>query len=70
MWTNVNQVYSTNHSQNSWAHLAGTNAWHKILTGAADGVTNVFVVLATARASNRQVYVVLDANKNITAVYM
>ena len=70
MWTNVNQVYSTHHSQNAWAHLAGTNAWHRILTGAADGVTNVHLVLSAAKANNRQVYVVLDANKNITAVYM
>jgi uncharacterized protein YbjT (DUF2867 family) len=70
MWTNVNQVYTTYHSQNAWAHLAGTNAWHKILTGAADGVTNVHLILTAAKANNRQVYVVLDANKNITAVYM
>ncbi len=70
MWTNINQVYTTNNSQNAWAHQAGTNAWHKVLTGAADGVTNVHVVLSTARANNRQVYVAFDANKNITAVYM
>ncbi len=70
MWTNINQIYTTNHSQNAWAHLAGTNAWHKVLTGAADGVTNVYVVLASARANNRQVYVGFDANKNIIAVYM
>lgn len=70
MWTTINQVYSTHHSQNAWAHLAGTNAWHKILTGANDGVTNVFVLLSTAKGNSLQVYVVLDANKNITAVYM
>ena len=50
--------------------LAGTNAWHKILTGAADGVTNVHVVLSSAKANARQVYVVFDGSKNITAVYM
>jgi hypothetical protein len=70
VWTNINQVYSTHNSQNAWAHLAGTNAWHRILTGATDGVTNVFVLLCTAKANNRQVYVVQDANKNITGVYM
>lgn len=70
MWTNINQVYSSRDSQNAWAYLAGTNRWHKILTGAADGVTNVFVLLCTARASNRQVYIVLDASSNITAAYM
>ncbi len=70
MWTNINQVYTTHHSQNVWAHLAGTNAWHKVLTGASDGVTNVHVVLSAAKANARQVYVALDANKNIVAVYM
>jgi len=70
MWTNINLVYSTFNSQNAWALLAATNAWHRILPGASDGVTNVFVVLSCAKANNRQAYVVLDANKNITAVYM
>jgi hypothetical protein len=70
MWTNINQVYASKDAQNAWAHLAGTGAWHRILPGAADGVTNVYVLLCTAKASNRQVYVVLDASKNITAVYM
>ncbi len=70
MWTNINQVYSTYQSQNAWAYLAATNAWHRILTGASDGVTNVFVLLSNARANNRQAYVVLDANKNITAAYI
>lgn len=70
MWTNINYVYSTFNSQNAWAHLAATNSWHRILTGASDGVTNVFVVLSCAKANNRQAYVVLDANKNITAAYM
>ena len=70
MWTNINQVYASHDSQNAWAHLAATNAWHKILAGAADGVTNVFVLLCAAKANNRQVYIVLDASKNITAAYM
>ena len=70
MWTNINQVYTTRDSQNAWAHLVATNAWHKILPGAADGVTNVHLLLTAAKANNRQAYVVLDANKNITAAYM
>ena len=70
MWTNINQVYASRDSQNAWAHLASTNAWHRILTGVADGVTNVFVLLCAAKANNRQVYIVQDANKNITAAYM
>ena len=70
MWTNLNQVYSSRDSQNAWAHLASDNAWHKILTGAADGVTNVFLILTIAKAVNRQAYVVLDGSGNITAAYM
>jgi hypothetical protein len=70
MWTKINQVYTSHHSQNGHAHLVGTNAWHKILPNAPDGVTNVFVLLTTAKGNDRQVYVVFDANKNITAAYM
>lgn len=70
MWTKINQVFTSNHGQNAWAYLAGTNAWHKVLTGAADGVTNVFVLLTAGKAHDRQVYVVLDASKNITQVYL
>jgi hypothetical protein len=70
MWTNINQIYASHHSQNAYAHLAGTNAWHRILPQAADGVTNVHVLLTAARANNRQAYVVFDASKNITAAYV
>jgi len=70
MWTVINQVYTTRDSQNAWAHLASDNAWHKILTGATDGVSNVFVVLSCAKGNGKQAYIVLDAAKNITAAYM
>lgn len=70
MWTVINQVYCSRDSQNAWAHLALDNAWHKILPGSPDGVTNVFMILTTAKGNNRQAYVVLDAPKNITAAYM
>jgi len=70
VWTKINQVYTSRVAQNAWAHLVGTNAWHKILPGAADGVTNVHVLLSTAKANDRQVYIVLDASNNITAAYM
>lgn len=70
MWTQVNQVFSTHHSQNAWAHLAVDGAWHKILPNAPDGVTNVHLLLTTARANSRQAYVVLDAAKNITQAYL
>jgi hypothetical protein len=70
VWTTINQVYSSKDSQNAWAHLASDNAWHKVLTGATDGVTNVFVLLCAAKASGKQVYIVLDGGGNIVAAYM
>jgi hypothetical protein len=70
MWTNVNQVYCSRDGQNAWAHLAGTNAWHKILPGAADGVTNVHLLLTAAKANNRQAYVVRDGGNNIIQAYL
>lgn len=70
MWTLINQVYATRDAQNAWAHLAGTNQWNKILPGAADGVTNVLLLLTAAKASNKQAHVVLDANKNIVQAYL
>ena len=70
MWTMINQVYCSRDAQNCWAHLAGTNAWHKILPGAADGVTNVHLILTTAKGSNRQAYVVRDGAGNIIQAYM
>ena len=48
----------------------GTNAWHRILPGVADGVTNVHLLLTAAKANNRQAYVVRDANGSITAAYV
>ncbi|WP_026926223.1 hypothetical protein [Granulicoccus phenolivorans] len=70
MWTQVNQVFTTHHAQNAWAHLASDNAWHKILPNAADGVTNVHLLLSLARANGKQAFVVLDAAKNITQAYL
>jgi hypothetical protein len=70
MWTAINQVYATRDAQNAWAHLAATNAWHRILAGSGDGVTNVFLILTAAKANNKQAYVVRDASGNITAAYM
>ncbi|KQR00042.1 hypothetical protein ASF72_17200 [Arthrobacter sp. Leaf141] len=70
MWTLINQIFTTHHAQNAWALLAVDGAWHKILPNAADGVTNVHLLLITARANGKQAYVVLDAAKNITQVYL
>ena len=70
MWTNVSEVFTSDDSQNAWAYLAGTNSWCKILPNAADGVTNIFLLICTAMANGRQIYAVLDGTNNITQVYM
>ena len=70
MWTLINQIFTTNQPQNAWAHLAVDNTWHKILPNAADGVTNVHMVLSVGKANGKQAFVVLDAAKNITQVYL
>jgi len=70
MWTQINQVYTTHNSQNCWAHFAATGKWHKVVTGAVDGVTNMFVLLCAAKANGKQVYAVLDAAGNLSALYL
>lgn len=70
MWTAINQIFTSHHAQNAWAHLAVDGAWHKVLPNAADGVTNVHLLLGIAKANGNQVYVVLDGANNITQVYL
>jgi astacin len=63
----VSQVYATPHSKNAWAYLAG-HGWRKVDPKAADGVTNVFACLASARANAHKVHAQIDGAK-IYAVY-
>ncbi|HYR10015.1 MAG TPA: hypothetical protein VEQ60_19735 [Longimicrobium sp.] len=68
MWQNINQTYSTPHSMNAWAALPA--GWRKVKPLAADGVTNTFLLLALARATNKQAHVTTDGVNEITAVYL
>ena len=73
MWVKVNQIYASNGSQNSWAHLnQGTTVigWRRIKTGAADGVSNVHIALTAAKVTDRQAYVAIDGSNLITAAYV
>jgi len=70
MWTKINQVYATPHSQNVWAFAAATNKWHQVAKTSVDGSTNVFLLLATAQGSGKQVYLITDANSAITGAYL
>lgn len=70
MWTLINQTYATHHSQNAWASLATNNTgYRKIAPNAADGVSNVFLMLVAARATTKSAYVVSNSTNQITAAY-
>jgi hypothetical protein len=68
-WTNINQTYTTPQHKNAWAHLASANAWRRVNPDQPDGVANVFLLLALARATNKQANVNTDAANNIVNVY-
>lgn len=57
----VTQVFSTVQSQNAWAYFQGLG-WRKIMTGAADGVTNMLAVFAEAVANGRRVTIYADGS--------
>jgi len=70
MWSNINRIFTTHNSQNCWAHLSTTNNWHRVYPGAPDGVTNVYLILAAAKANNKPAFVVKDSAGKITAAYI
>jgi Astacin (Peptidase family M12A) len=55
----ITQVYATPGSRNAWAYFSGLG-WRRIDPASTDGVTDVFVVLASARATGRTVHAFLD----------
>jgi hypothetical protein len=66
----VNYTYAHHGSQYVYAYLDGGLGWKRVKTGAADGVTNLFLLLTTAKANDRQVHVNLDAADMITHAYL
>lgn len=73
MWTsnvNVTQTYTSHHSQNSWAILSGggLSGWKQIRPNAADGVTNVFMILCAALANGRKIDVFIVSDQIERAV--
>ncbi len=69
MWMNINQTYCTPHSKNAWAHLPSAG-WRKVQQTSNDGVTNTFLLLALAKATEKQAHVTVDGSNQITAVYL
>lgn len=75
MWFSNKKVlrtYTTVHAQNVYAHVEDVGGWRKVKTGNADGVTNLGVLLNTARNHDRNVTVFVDEDDNnrITHAYM
>lgn len=57
----VLSTYSSPHSMNAWAYIQDLG-WRKVQPLTADGVTNMFVLLAEAQASGRNVHVYADGS--------
>ena len=67
---NVLQTFCSNDTQNAWANIQDLG-WKKIKPNAADGVTNLFVMLNAAKANGRLVHVLIeDATQQITQTYL
>lgn len=73
MWYNnvkIDAIYVYSNSQWAWASIPGIG-WRKIRGGAADGVTNMLLMLNAAKANDRPCNVYVDASDNtITTAYM
>jgi hypothetical protein len=73
MWHNnrlVQQVYVVHNPQGVWAVIEAVAGWKRVRPGAADGVTNLGVLLSAAKANNRRVHVDIVGNEIIRAVLL
>lgn len=72
MWHNnkkVNATFVHHTSQWVWADIDGLG-WKRIKDGAADGATNLFVMLSAAKANDRIVNVFIDGDNLIQTAYL
>jgi hypothetical protein len=72
VWYNnrtVDATFAHYTTQWAWASISGLG-WKKIKGGAADGVTNLFVMMCAAKANGKRVNVDIDANGEITTAYL
>lgn len=68
-WTNITRTYATPQGKNAWAHLPD-QGWRRIDPNQPDGVTNALILLALARATDREANVIVDESDRITQVYL
>jgi C1A family cysteine protease len=64
----VGQVYASRDAQNGWAYFVGYG-WRRIRPGTADGITNMLVLFAFARAKGKPVTVYADGD-SVYQAYM
>ena len=72
MWhydKDVAMTYAHHTTQSAWANISDLG-WKRIKDGAADGCTNLFIMMNTARANNRKVHVFVDGTDRIATAYM
>lgn len=65
MWYNnksVIRTHSKNGSKLAYAIINGVSGWKRIRPTSTDGVTNIFMILSTARANGRKVDVYIKDN--------
>lgn len=65
----VYQTFTYYGSQWAWANVQDLG-WRRIKDGAADGCTNLHVMLSAAQANDKLVHVDVDASNLITTGYL
>lgn len=65
----VNATFASYTSQWAWADIAELG-WKRIKNSAADGCTNLFIIMNEAKANNRLVHLYIDGDGLITTAYL
>ncbi|MGK0316326.1 MAG: hypothetical protein ACI86M_002560 [Saprospiraceae bacterium] len=65
----VLRTFASPHSKNAWANIE-TVGWKEIGQTSTDGVTNMFIMLNTAKANNKNVSGPVDAANKISLLYL
>ncbi len=65
----VNGTYVCYTTQYAWAEIDGLG-WKRIKDESPDGVSNMFILLCTAKASSRKVNIETDSGGLITCAYL
>lgn len=65
----VNATFVHHATQWAWADIDGLG-FRRIKEGAADGCTNLLILLSTAKANGRLVHIDIDTDQLITTAYL